>query len=172
MSPSSPSSHSQLSAWSPRLTKRVSSSLVDHRAAVVDDRLEQLTLRTGAAHGQDEPSRLAALHATQPGCTVDLDVVHQLVVDVLADELDGVGRRRIEQPVLLVELVHDAEAVVARRRLHRMGGTLGELEGHRPVVEHHVDNVGHPTGNRTHAVPHVGGEDRHLRRQRPMQWAE
>ena len=64
---------------------------------------------------QHEPARLTGVHARQARGAVDLDVLDQLVIHVVADVLDGIGRGGVEDAVLFVELVHDPEAVVARR---------------------------------------------------------
>ena len=56
--------------------------------------------------------------------------------------------------------------------MHGVGCPFGQLEGHRPVVEHHVHDVRHAAGDRSHAVPHVRRQQGRFRRQASVEVAE
>ena len=137
-----------------------------------NDRFEQLALGASAAHGQEKAPWLAILHPSHASSTIDFDVFHDLVVDVVADIVDRIRRDRVHDLARLIETTHSAETIVARGRLHAVLGAFGQLEGHGPVVEHHVDDVGHAPSDCAHAVPHVGGKHRHIGRQSLVQVLE
>ena len=79
---------------------------VHHRPHVLDDRLEQVPLGPGSSHRQQEATRRTGCHALHPLVAVRLDVLHDLVVDMMADVVEGVARNRMQNPVLLVEAAH------------------------------------------------------------------
>ena len=146
--------------------------LADEGQAVFDNRLEQLALCSRPAHSNHEAARLPAAHSPQPGGTVRFDVLDQLMVDMMAGVMDCIRRQRFHDLSGFVETAHGAEAVITGGRLYSVFGPLGELEGHGPVVEHHIDHICHTAGNCAHTVPHVGGQNRHVLRKGLMQITE
>ena len=128
---------------------------IDGGHHVLHDGLEEVALGPCTAHSEEVAPRLTVRHPGEPTMAVVLDVLDELVVHVVADVVQRITGHRVEDRVLLVEPPHRAEPVVAGRRLDRMLGPFDDLERHRPVVEHHVDRVGHSACHSTHGVPHV-----------------
>ena len=131
---------------------------------VADDVLKELLLRARAADGEEIAPGLALGHAVESGLAVGLDVLHELMVDVVAH----VKERALGHGLELALLVHAAQHLVAderRRGLHRVDAALAQMQGHGPVVG---DSVHHPGKARVDGGlggPCVGCDIRHVFRQ-------
>ncbi len=136
---------------------------LNQRNTMLDYRLEQFALRPRASHRDEETTRFIIVHSPEPRGAVRLDILHQLVVNVVPDVVQRVGRHGIHHLARLIETAHHPETVIAGWRLHTVLRALGQLERHRPVIEHHIHHVRHAPRDRAHAVPHVRGEYRHIR---------
>ena len=146
--------------------------LLDERDDMFDDGFEEFTLCACSTHRQQEAARFFGFHAAHAIIAIRFDVFDQFMVHVVTGEEECIGWGRLQDLALVVKSAHDAEAVITGRRLNRVLGAFGKLECHGPVIEHHIHDVGHAASDRAHAIPHVRGENGHIRRKRTVEIIE
>ena len=128
-----------------------------------DDGFEEFALCASPTHRDEETARLFGFHAVDAGCAIHFDIFDQFMVNMMTGEKERIAGHRLHDRAFIVKAAHHTETIIAGRRLDGVLGAFGQLEGHRPIVEHHIDHIGHAACHCAHAVPHVRGEHGHLR---------